>query len=61
MVLTRYAHLDTQIVKVGDHVVAGQQIATSGNSGTTTGPHLHIEVWKDHKQIDPATMLPLAK
>lgn len=57
---TRYAHLGSQAVKVGDHVSAGQVIATSGNSGVSTGPHLHFEVWKDDKAIDPASVLPLA-
>ncbi|WP_443747525.1 M23/M56 family metallopeptidase [Asticcacaulis solisilvae] len=55
--MTRYAHLDTQTVKVGDTVVAGQPIATSGNTGTSTGPHLHVEVWKNHKPVNPATEL----
>ncbi len=58
---TRYTHLDTQDVKVGDTVKASQQIATSGNSGVTTGPHMHFEVWKDGKPIDPATVLSLQK
>ena len=57
---TRYAHLGSQAVKVGDHVTAGQVIATSGNSGVSTGPHLHFEVWKDDKAIDPASVEPLA-
>lgn len=55
--MTRYAHLDTQTVKVGDHVQAGQQIATSGNTGQSTGGHLHVEVWRDHKAVDPVTEL----
>jgi len=55
---TRYAHLDKAQVAVGDHVKAGDVIATSGNSGKGTGPHLHFEVWRDGKPVDPATMLP---
>jgi len=41
---TRYAHLDKYTVKRGDMVVAGQQIATNGNSGTTYA-HVHLEGW----------------
>lgn len=56
---TRYAHLDKAQVTVGDHVKAGDVIATSGNSGKGTGPHLHFEVWKDGKPVDPTTVLPV--
>jgi len=56
---TLYTHLDTQKVAVGDHVTAGQVIATSGASGVSTGPHLHFEVQKDGKAIDPLPALGL--
>jgi len=56
---TRYAHLGSQLVKVGDRVTAGQVIALSGNSGFSTGPHLHFEIWQGDKPVDPATVLPL--
>ncbi len=57
---TLMAHLDTQQVAVGDHVKAGQVIATSGNSGkVSTGPHLHFEIWKYGRPQNPATMLGL--
>jgi murein DD-endopeptidase MepM/ murein hydrolase activator NlpD len=40
---TGYAHLDTILVNTGDNVVKGQQIGTTGNTGTkTTAPHLHF-------------------
>lgn len=55
---TRYTHLDAATVKTGDHVTAGQQIATSGNSGVTTGPHMHFEVWQNGEPIDPVKALP---
>ncbi len=58
---TRLAHLDGQQVAVGDHVKAGQVVATSGNTGTTiVGPHLHFEVWRHGKPVNPATVLPKA-
>lgn len=56
---TLYTHLDSQKVAVGDHVTAGQVIATSGASGVSTGPHLHFEVQKDGKSIDPLPALGL--
>lgn len=43
-VYTLYAHCSELLVSVGDEVVQGQQIAWSGNTGNTTGPHLHFEV-----------------
>jgi len=58
-VMTLYAHLDTQTVKVGDNVAAGQQVATSGNTGISTGPHLHFEVRRDGKPVNPAVALGL--
>ena len=52
--VTRYAHCDKLLVKVGDVVSRGQLIAKLGNSGRSTGPHLHLEVLKDGKSQDPA-------
>ncbi len=50
-----YAHLLTGsfLVKVGDTVKRGQPIAKSGNSGTSTGPHLHFEVRQNNVAVDP--------
>ena len=53
-----YMHLDTMIVSVGDYVVAGQQIGTVGNTGGSTGPHLHFGVAYNGNYLDP---LPLIK
>jgi beta-lactamase regulating signal transducer with metallopeptidase domain len=52
-----YAHMDRRHVKEGDHVVAGQQIGTSGASGKVTGPHLHLEVSRNGDNIDPQILL----
>ncbi|MGL4304996.1 MAG: M23 family metallopeptidase [Mycobacteriaceae bacterium] len=43
--ITLYGHIETYLVKVGQQVTAGDQIATIGNRGYSTGPHLHFEVW----------------
>lgn len=55
---TRYAHLSRFEVKVGDKVKGGQKIAFSGNTGRTTGPHLHFEI-RDSKGgvLDPLQFL----
>ena len=50
---TYYAHLNEVLVKVGSFVKKGQFIARTGNSGVSTGPHLHYEVRFLEKPIDP--------
>lgn len=49
-----YAHLRYTDVKVGDIVTKGQQIARSGNSGRSNGPHLHYEIRYASKLVDPS-------
>ena len=50
---TRYGHNHTLTVEVGDVVTKGQAVALMGNSGRSTGPHVHYEVLKDGRQVDP--------
>ena len=50
---TRYAHLHTSKVKVGQKVVRGEHIADSGNSGKSSGPHLHYEVELKGRKVNP--------
>ena len=55
--VTRYGQLSAFDVSLGDAVAAGQIIARVGQSGRATGPHLHLEVYKDAVVIDPASVL----
>ncbi len=54
---TVYAHLQNINVSPGKQVAKGEIIGTIGTTGRTTGPHLHFEVKKDAKNIDPLTCL----
>lgn len=55
---TRYAHLSALLVDVGDHVVRGEKIALSGETGMVTGAHLHYEVRIDGVAVNPRRYLP---
>ncbi|MFP4091284.1 MAG: M23 family metallopeptidase [Cyclobacteriaceae bacterium] len=50
---TKYAHMSEFKVKVGQKVKRGELIGYSGNSGTSSGPHLHYEVLKNRKKVNP--------
>ncbi|ORW04228.1 M23 family metallopeptidase [Mycobacterium lacus] len=56
--VTLYGHVNTTLVSVGQRVMAGDQIATMGNRGNSTGPHLHFEVLQGGaERIDPVPWL----
>ena len=56
--LSHYYHNQENFFKRGDSVKAGDVIAKLGNTGMSTGPHLHFEIWKDGVAIDPLLYFP---
>ena len=60
-VLTRYAHLSRSFVKKGDLIKRGQKMAEVGNTGRSTGPHLHFEVLVRGVAQDPQKFLALGR
>lgn len=52
-VVTRYSHLSQLLVEVGAQVQKGDPLGLAGTTGSSTGPHLHFEFWRDGKAKDP--------
>ena len=55
--VTRYAHNDKNIVELGSIVKKGQVVAKMGSSGRSTGPHVHFEVHKNGRTVDPSSYI----
>lgn len=55
--VTRYAHNKSLLVKSGDVIKKGQVIALSGSTGRSSGPHVHFEVYKNGRIVDPAAYI----
>lgn len=60
-IMTVYAHNEINLVREGDKVLQGQQIATMGATGNATGPHLHFEYRIKGNAINPRKVLPFKK
>jgi murein DD-endopeptidase MepM/ murein hydrolase activator NlpD len=58
---TAYAHLNTSLVKVGQKIKRNSEIGIQGNSGRSTGQHLHYEVIVDRKNVDPLKFINIGK
>ncbi|MEA1881237.1 MAG: M23 family metallopeptidase [Candidatus Marinimicrobia bacterium] len=58
---TYYGHNELLLADPHQKVSGGDIIATSGNSGMSSGPHLHFEIWKDGEAVDPLSYFPELK
>ena len=56
--VTVYAHNSVLLVKTGEQVLLGQEIARVGDTGRSTAPHLHFEVRRRDTPVDPVPFLP---
>ena len=56
-VLSVYAHLSALEVEAGEAVDGRQVIARSGQSGNAASPHLHFEIWRWGREVDPVPLL----
>lgn len=59
--VTRYGHNKELLVKIGDTIKKGQSIALMGSTGRSTGPHVHFEVWRDGRTVDPMRYIVAAR
>ena len=59
--ITRYGHCKEVLVKAGDSVTKGQVIAHMGSTGRSTGPHVHFEVHKNGRVVNPLNYLRAAR
>jgi murein DD-endopeptidase MepM/ murein hydrolase activator NlpD len=57
-IATLYAHLEAAALLSGDDVQAGAEVGRVGSTGLSTGPHLHFEVRRDGRPVDPTPWLP---
>ena len=55
--VTRYAHNSRLLVRVGDLVRSGEQVAKAGSTGRSTGAHVHFEVWVNGVVVNPSKFL----
>jgi murein DD-endopeptidase MepM/ murein hydrolase activator NlpD len=55
--VTRYAHNEKNLADLGAIVKKGEVIALMGSSGRSTGPHVHFEVYKNGRTVDPASYI----
>lgn len=53
--ITFYAHLSRAVSSIGETVAQGERFAYSGNTGMSTGPHLHFGIFRDGQFVDPLT------
>jgi murein DD-endopeptidase MepM/ murein hydrolase activator NlpD len=54
---TAYAHNSKNFVTVGQRVTRGETIGLAGSTGRSTGPHVHYEIWKDGRHVNPSKFL----
>ena len=52
-IVSRYGHIAQNMVQAGQNITRGEQIATVGMTGRTTGPHLHYEIWVNGQAVNP--------
>jgi murein DD-endopeptidase MepM/ murein hydrolase activator NlpD len=55
--VTRYAHNARTLVQVGQTVKRGESVALMGSTGRSTGPHVHFEVLRNGRQVDPLSFI----